>query len=578
MLLLSDNTDHVDPTIRYGLPESINVIQPSDFFLLRYAGDFASERGGILRGEFKLAYNLEPETRPIPFIAGYSQLRLRPFGETDIETERWHPINALAQGQLSFQAYLDTTETQILQALFDDAGVVSMAVHLVYRGLVAGIPWLIRADGPALNNHMAASIGEEPATVDQIVAAFLSLPEDVISWRHIGDEFDIPEAPADDTMRTEAAYHSVDRLFEPIDRTDFMPPPQYRYVPREHADFDYALFNYRQEEHTHDLEWSISDFFASLSDDQRNRLFPTVSQVSPFARVTIHLINSLSFDPAFLTAITVDVKNIGSQGIFEDRQFRFRAGDPQAAQFTTFQPVLTGGLQLQYRITAVMAPPQPDEWPLVIQRDFTATEGRVIEVNRETAGIDFVHLHADDAVFTTASTVDIALTQADDAPVAAITLTKEKPVTWVALPDVTSDTDLHVLCRVLPLADVEAEPFILYDNPLDGREVAIYAYQLDVLDPDEITATLDATASERYPFVALEIAATLRTLEPGQAVTWRILRHDVFSPLHYRYRLHVVAREEDGETLPMVVSDWYEASGHHHTLDTDFISEHLNVL
>ncbi len=614
-------SDHIDTSIRYTLPEAVTVAETMqntpDFFLLRYAGDFATERGGILRGALNLLHaerhddegagsTPAPTTRPVPFIAGYSRLLLRPFGnidETDIETGHWHRLDALEQSRISLLAYLDTTEAQILRSLLADASdAVSLELKLVYRGLVAGMPGLIHAESERLNTHMHATLGSAPASVDQIIAAFLSLPEGVVTWRFIGDERTdaaAREKPPRNTLHTEAALHALDKLFEPVERSTFIEPLRYRYLPRDSAlspDYRYALVNYRQEERIHTLGWSISELVERLTPDERARLFPTVSQVSPFAQVTIYVVNSLPFDPAYLTSITVDVKNIGARGIFENRSFQFSAEETQVAQFSTFQPVLTSGLQLQYRITAVLAPPAPDQWPVVIKRDFVHTESTVIEVNRESTGIDCVHIHADTAVFSRASAVEVALTLpetpdshvADDAgnglSLAAVTLTSDRTAVRIALPDRAPENELYISSRALPPANLaDAAAFTLHDGALVGREVSIHTYQLEVLDPDEITATLAVQASERYPFVAFEIISgagategTLRTLEPGRTHLWHILRGSVFTPLYYRYRLHVVARHEGGGTLPLVVTSWFESSQHQHILDADVISAYLN--
>lgn len=610
--------DHLDSGIRYRLPHAIALTETHsgapDFFLLRYAGDFTSVRGGILRSGLELLYdftepgditlndgngNVEAEAditdvadravtfRPVPFITGYSRLRLRPFGSDDFQTGQWHKIDALEQGNLNVLAYLDMNEAQILHSLLSDGSdVVSMEVYLVYRGLVAGIPWIVRFDTELLNAHIQAALGEDPATSGHIVAAFKSLPESGLSWHFVGDAaINTGEVPVD-TIRTEAALHGLNHLFQPVDRPDYLTTPRYRYVPPDSTlapDYSYTLFNYRQEERAHIVNWSITGLFERLTPEEREKLFPTVSQVSPFARVRVHIINSLPFDPAFLTSVTVETRNIGARGIFENRSFQFTAGDEQVAGFSTFQPVLTNDLELQYRITAILAPPTLDEWPVVIQRDFVAVEHTVIDVNRETAGIDFVHLSADADVFSIAGAVEIVLKQpGSDGPLAAVKLTRETRISWVALPDITPETDLQITCRVQPPADVSEEPITLRDGPLIGREFAVHTYQLERLDPDVITVKLDAQASVRYPFVAFEVQnrddsdeGILRTLEPGRESTWRIFRPGIFAPLFYRYRLHLVARDENGGTLPMVVTQWFDASANRLTLDADFITEHM---
>lgn len=623
MLLFEDEAqtsfkDHIDAGIRYTLPRAVTVAESSsgipDFFLLRYAGDFATERGGILRGTLALLYD-EPETpesvtdaevetaegfdgeeptapiqaRPVPFMAGYSRLRLRPFGEDDVQTGQWHKIDALEQSRLSMLAYLDTSEAQILRNLLSEGSeVVSMELYLVFRGLVAGIPWLVRADTLQLNTHLQSVLGEAPATADQVIAAFLSLPEEWLSWRFLGNPGDEAENLPNETLRTRAALHALDHLFEPVERPDYRTPLHYRYIPRDHElspDVSLALFNYRQDERAFSIDWSISDLFDRLAPEEQGKLFPTVTQVSPFSRVRIHVMNSLPFDPAFLTGVTVEVRHIGAQGIFENRSFRFAAGDEQVASFSTFHPALTGSLDLQYRITAILAPPSPAEWPRVVQRDFTASDGPVIDVSRQAAGIAFVHCSADVAVFSSAGAVDITLASPEtDEPLAGVRLTEDMPAAWIALPDINPETALHVTCHAHPPAGLDAEPLTIRDELLTGREVNVHAYQLEVLDADEITVTLDEQASEQYPFVAFEMTpekdsdeGILRSLDPGRTYTWHLHRASVFTPLLYRYRLHVVERNGDTGTKPMVLTPWFEASERQHTLNSDFIEERLII-
>ncbi len=625
MLLFEDEAqssfrDHVDAGIRYILPRAVTVEELSsgmpDFFLLRYAGDFATERGGILRGTLGLRYDtpetpsesptgtgeepLEGETevveepaepvtlRPVPFVAGYSRLRLRPFGDDDVQSGQWHKIDALEQSRLSMLAYLDTSEAQILRSLLsEESEVVSIELYLVFRGLVPGLPWLVRADTVQLNAHLQSILGEVPATADQVVAAFLSLPDEGLSWRFLGDPGDEAEHLPAETLRMQAALHALGHLFEPVERPDYRTPLQYRYVPRDHElspDVSIGLFNYRQEERAFSIDWSISDLFDRLAPEDRDRLFPTVTKVSPFSRVRIHVINSLPFDPDFVTGVTVDVRYVGAQGIFENRSFRFAAGDEQVVSFSTFHPALTGSLDLQYRITAILAPPSPDEWPRVVQRGFAAGEGTVVDVNPMTAGIEFVHCSADPAVFSRSEAIDVTLAMPEsDETLAGIQLTGDRPSAWIALPDLDPDALLRVTCRAHPPADLDAEPLTIRDELLTGREVSIHAFQLEVMEPDEITVFLDEQAGERYPFVAFELTpdedsdeGVLRSLDPGRTYSWRLHRDGIFSPLLYRYRLHVVERNGAGGTKPMVITPWFEASDHQHTLNADFIEERMN--
>lgn len=572
--------DHLEERVLHVLPAALRVAvapppnRDPDFFVLRYHGDFATARGGLLH----LRLELEPpaisstdgrEIRQVGFDNGRFRLILRSLldGEDD-EAGDWHPVTLAGREVAAPAVGLTPHEAQLLQTLLEDGrGVVEVEVELGYRGLVPGLPWLVTADAGALAAQLTALLPAGPVRADAVVAAFLSLSAGdatPLRWRPLVDlEGAAPEPPRD-AILAETALRALDRLFtrEPDEE------PLYRLREDTAAGastISWDLTPPRQERRRCSLVWSVSELHAQLADPEaRRRIFPIVTQVSPFAAVDIHILNQVPLDPAYLRKVAVDVRYTGEAGVPEFRSFPFD-GRSDVARFSTFHPAASVPFALDYRLTATLAPPNGSGWPVVRKSGWTPADGLVVEASRRTLGIDFVHVEAEPAVFEKTSAIDVALDGQEAAPLALLSLTAARPGAWVALPGHDPAAPLAARAEARALTD-GLPPFLLREGPLAGREVRIAAYQLEVLEPDRITLRLDPEAAPRFAYVAVTVAPLageprMYTLPPSETRVWSLFRSSVFDPIRFRYRIDYAALGDDGRPRPLATTDWTVTEG-----------------
>ena len=326
----------------------------------------------------------------------------------------------------------------------------------------------------------------------------------------------------------------------------------------------------RQELQYHSLGWSVTQIYNQLTDpDARQRFFPTVTQVSPFAEVDVRVINRVPIDPDYLRRVTVDLRYSGPSGVPEFRTITFD-GRTDVARFRTVYPAGTTAFQLDYRLTATLAPPNGVGWPTVRRGEYQPADGFVVEIERRALGMDFVEIGADAAVFETAAAIEVAvLTSAaagtEQQSVAQLTLTAAKPAAWVALPDVDPATVLRGRATALAQAD-PATACVVRDGTILGRRVRITADELEVLEPDRVSIELDPEVTEFFALVLVHIAPLdgdekYFSLTPGEQKLWNLFRGSVFEPVRFRYRLDYVAYDSEGHTLPLATTDWTIAEG-----------------
>ena len=426
-------------------------------------------------------------------IFGCGSARTQIEGAAD-RTGDWHRA-VFAGGAITSSAVsLSANETQILQSLLeDDLSVVEVEVDLRYRGLVAGMPWLVTAQAAALKAQLAALL-PAPASAEEIAMAFQSLSQqaEIVSWRALD-----PDAPEPDraTLLTEVALRALDLLFTCEPDSSPMAAPSYRLRPAAADDpptYAWDLINYRQEQRHHLLAWSVRELSAEIADpQQRQKLFPIAGQLDLFGHVDVFAINRMPCDADYLREVRVDLRFVGAAGVPEYRSFRFD-GSADTARFTATYPALARDFQLDYRITTVLAPPSGTGWPITLKREFVTAAGPVVEISRATTGLDVVRIEAEPRVFEKAARIDIELfaLAAPATPLTHISLTPAKTSAWVAL--AAADVSGNLAARVVaqPPSGVNQPPATLFDGPVAEQEIRIAAYQLEVLDPDRITIAL----------------------------------------------------------------------------------------
>ncbi len=588
--------DHLDEHRLYYLPEGTGLSETStgdrDFFLLRYRGDFSAVAGGLLHMqlEFKaLATELLDDLQakgwrihPVSFSVGRFRLGVRSMLEGATEqVGAWHEVLLGSEEVLASMVSLTPHETELLQGSLEDGrSVVEIDLDLRYRGLVPGMPWLVTAQTAALKTKLAPLLGNGSIRSDQVVAAFLSLPDlqdGSLNWQPL--ESDI--AASQETILTEVAFRSLEVFFQK-EPTPPLEIPHYHLLPASNTDpstFSWDLISPRQEERSLVISWSISELYQELTDlEERRKYFPVVSQVNPFEQVSIYVVNHLPFDANYLQEVQVDLRFTGPTGVPTYKSYTF-TGEKEIVSFTTIYPALTNTFQLDYRITATLAPLTGDGWTTLWKRDFATADGLVVEVSRKTADIDFVQVEAELQAFEKVDSIEVTLLLAGEhasessdppTPLVRLLLNRDKPTSWVALPGNDPDSQLHVRCLASPLGGVTAPPYTLFDGPLPSREVKIAAYQLEVLEPDRITISLDPETAPHFAYVAVSLApitaaetdeGKLYTLSPDKPRTWTIFRNSVFDSIRFRYRITYVAFDDSRHTLPMTSTIWSVAEG-----------------
>ena len=453
-----------------------------------------------------------------------------------------------------------------MQRLLENGeGVVEIELSLAYRALTQPLPWLATAQTEPLWQALHTTLGSQPHPVAEIVAAFLSLPTGVVTWESLAGETTPPPAELSETLLTELAHHALEAWFEEekwdADLTDF--PDQRNQVNQVHPfnlrpilplapTYSWDLRLPRLTAVNHHLTWSVTELYQSFTDPaQRQTLFPVVGALTPFAPATVHLVNTLPFDPAFLRRVQVDVHYPGLTGVAQYRSFTFDGTQP-VQSFTFTYPALTTPLELAARLTATLAPKGGVGWPTIWRRDFAPVSG-VVEVNRELADMAFVQIAADSLIFTDVAQLDLTVWQEGEVePVAQVALTAVSPTTAISLPGHNgSDT---TFCVSIDGTDTT---FSVSTTPL-----TITTDDLAPKQPDTITIQ---RSHDSHAFLGIELAklntdhTIFYTLEPDQPRTWPFFRRTLFQPIRYRYRLHTVPTDLNGQTLPLVVGEWVES-------------------
>ncbi|MEL6453102.1 MAG: hypothetical protein AAFQ40_00110 [Cyanobacteria bacterium J06623_5] len=596
--------DHANPQVKYALPTGMTIATTSagvpDFFLLRYAGDFSTARGGLLR--FQLAFEdlsreslstAEQSIRAIAFSRGYFRVRVRShLGENSNmanpnQVGSWYPLILTGSTVSTNPVGLSTHEAEILKQLLEEGrNSVEVELDLRYQGLVTVGPWLVTANLPDLKYHLLAKLGADAVSADQVVAAFLSLPEETspVSWRSLQpDGPDSLKEPSREIILTETAWRSLETLFKAESVTDPSASTLYQLIPIQEDDvstFSWNLLTPRLAERPHFLSWQSSELKPYLIDPkQRQALFPTVDQLTLFGTTEIHVINHLPFDAHHLKEIRVSLRFSGATGVPEYHNVVFDADsstlEPLRVVYPAFSP-----FQLDYQVTAVLAPSRGGGWPILLKKDFVAADSTVVEIDRHVLDIEMVQVLAEPSVFNQCSAIAVELwpesapiDKPDDEnkPLAStqLTLTADRHAAWVTLPDIQPDTPLQMRCVAVPPEGTDRPSHTLTAGSVVNRSIHIASHLLEVLSPDYISITSDVPASE-FAYIAVSVASIsaadndagqLYSLVSGKTHRWPLFRSSIFEAPQFRYQIHYVAYDDAGRSLPISTTNWLTATG-----------------
>jgi hypothetical protein len=610
MLLLPNNhdpqpaplgySDHQDPQLMYYLSEGATVARARDgwpaFVVLRYRDDMAA--GGILSLRLVLkqpspellasAGAAGRQPLPVVFDEGAFRLRVRSsLDGSDAQAGFWRPAVFAGSDVTVSAVHLDLHETQMLLALLEGGQAsVEVDLDLGYRGLVAGMPWLVTAQAVALRAFLAPMLGNDFISADQIVAAFLSIPEQS-AWLSRVELASATPVPTHDALMTEIALRSLDRLFEAAPGPTVIDPPHYRMLPPSEGDppaYSWDLLTYRLEQRRHRIGWSVDELAPQLADaNLRQRMFPVAGQFDILGHIDVYVFDHLRYDPAYLRELRVDLRCTGPAGAPIYKNLRFD-GTVDLVRFEAIYPAVVSDFKLSYRLTTTLAPPNSASQPITIRRDFVAAERPLIEVTSDAAGIEIVRVEADPRVFQNTPTIDVQVwrsvatsstgqpaNDAARAPYTTLTLTLDRSDAWVALPATLPSSELRVRCLAYAPRDTDRPPYTVLEGTIADRTIRITDGLLEVLQPDVITLTLDPELAPRIAYAAIELlpnsgpvaAASGKqlSLEPNQPQYWYLWRSSIFDPVSFSYRVSYVTYDDAGKTLPLTTTDWMTAEG-----------------
>lgn len=574
--------DHREAALAHCLAGGLTVARRADgwpeLLLLRLrSGDGAADAAGTLTLRLallppapELAAALEARglrAAPVSYERARYRLRLRaPLDAGDAQTGVWR-LAALASGALAATAvHLTPQEDELLRVLLaDGAGALEVEADLRYTGLGPAAPWLVSAATQPLAAHLAAHLGDAPASADAVAAALLSMPaaSPLLRWEALE-----PGAPAvDETLLVELSRHMLGTLLAPVPADDPFAPQMYALRPLAElpAVLSWDLLVPRRVERSHLLYWSSAELAADLAKPEASaRIFPVAPDLDIFGRRDVLAVNYLPTDPAGLREVRVDARSLGAGGVPEYRNLRF-SGAAEVASFSVTYAA-TAGFQLDYRVTCVLAPPNGAGWPVLLKGDFRPADGAVIAV--DAAGVELARAEAEPLAFERCAAVDVEVC-ADGAPAASLRLTPERPRAWAALTGSASGASLTARCTAHPPAGMDAPPLALAERPLSDRVARVAAAELEVIEPDTVTISVAADCPP-CAYLGVELASAdgpapaegkRLTLEPGVPRTWRVFRASVFAPPRFRYRLHYVALDAEGRTLPLASTEWREGEG-----------------
>ena len=587
--------DHAEPGCRFYLPDSLGPVLESDsgvprFRLVRY--ESSGVAGGLFYGEFTAKRSdleklkaADPEViwESVPCCQAWIRLQLRSHtGDETLQQGRWTRVDCDGGAHFRISFHLDKNDTVMLKALLEE-GEASVEVRLRYHynGLVIGPQGIGRMNVERFLNHPELGASDREWTQIDIVAFYLSLAPGIISFQSLEGE----PWHSSEQLLGETALRSMDSFFKQEDRAGDV---IYRFSgsqSMEQQTLVIPLHTARNEVRTHCIEWSVSDIYASLSDERsRRKHFPVVGLKDAFRSVEVHAVNSVPFDPGYVRRVIVDLRYTGGSGIFEHRKFRFSGEDNFRSLETRF-PSINTDFRLESRVRVLMMPSDGGRMPTVWPRDavFEPEPTSLVELTPARIGLRMFRIAAGEGVFQYVSRItgvlrEAAIEEETGAILAEFEFNPDKQTANVALSVPPGNPDVCVLCVAHPPESVSADPIVILESETCPEELVIPRHWFEVLEPDMITIRLPSPSRENLLFAAVafkraddpaDAEGTLRPFDlsktdagsDSSSVTWNLWRKHVFEQSQYMYRFQYVNRDAEGRTLPMQFGDWITESG-----------------
>ena len=486
-------------------------------------------------------------------------LRSPVAGAEELGVWRRAPLGGRDDLVLAFQTGPESAE--ILRVLALEGGnPVAIEAELDHAGWVSGFPFVAKAEAEPLRAALLARIGEGGASAEAVEAAFLSLPEGVLSL----ERTDPGPDPGDEALRREAARRALGAIFVRRESGDGI-----LHALGEATDavrLAWRLDLPRIEVRRTRLRWECAALMAGLTTEAaRQRHFPMARAVRPFETVEIRALNQIPLDPEHVLRVRLDLLFTGRGGTEETTTLEFRPGDPPLKAVSTIYPGLTHPFRVSSRLRVMIAPPEglgfPTLWPATAGFE-PAANPLAIDLSPARADVDLVELLALDGVF--ASCGAIRCTIEGGARRAIARLTSEKPHAWAALPGRAAAAPLRVRLEAEPSVPGTSAPVVVREAALDEGRVLVSPIDVAVVEPDRVVARL---ASERIAFALVEVRSAgtedvqSKVLRPGGAAEFAVWRPDIFRPLAFDWRVSAVRRDAEGRTLPIETGPWEQGTG-----------------
>lgn len=519
--------DDADPGLRYRLPAGLVPLPGPDG--TPQAMVTRSSDGGQLLLRLGGSWELQDGERPVAFTGGRFRLRLRaPSGAAELGG--WRETAIAGETLVDRSVALDPVETAIALRLGRHAeDLVEVEVQLDVHGLTVPLPWLLRTEADALRPRLAALLGPEPTSWEEVENAFLGLTPDTFTW--------YPLEPAALRPAADQAMKAIAHLAAPLlllsgergwSLADDWP-----------ATIDVSLAVPQVRRDAVALSWSFSDFLAAASDPARHLI--DVSVPAPFEAADVHVVNDVPLAAGGISSIVVEVATGGPTGTV---RHEFLPGAPGAARLRfvleTFEE-----LALRWRAHATVSTAQG---PTVVSTDFRAT-GMLVEVTSDSLHLAPLLLHALPEVFEHLDGIEITLGSR------TLTLRATAPQAWAV-----GRTPPPTAPVVALLPSGERRP--LGDLPLARRGLTLDAAALGVGESVDVVLRPPADLAGRAAYLAVQVeGGPWRTLDAGEQLACPVRRDNRLVPARLRYRCKVVARDDGGGTRPMSESAWIDAEG-----------------
>ncbi|MGH8564660.1 MAG: hypothetical protein ACREXW_11480 [Gammaproteobacteria bacterium] len=468
----------------------------------------------------------------------------------------WRPVTLGGRGDLVVTFHMSPGSAEILRALALEGGnPVTLEVDLDHAGLVAGFPFVARADAKELHAALMTQLGPGDSTPEAIEAAFLSLPVGLLQF----ERTDVGLDPGAEALQRETAQRGLLHMFLRRESSDG--PLHALGNPPDTETVAWRLDLPRVEVRRSRLRWEFASLMAVLTTEEaRRRHFPMARAVQPFENVEIRALNEIPLDPEHALRVRLDLSFTGRGGTEETTTIEFRPGDPPLKSVSTVYPALTHPFRVASRLRLMVAPPGgqgfPTLWPATAAFQ-PAPNPLAIDVSPARADVDLVELRALDGVFACCGAVLCTIRSGDRRTIAR--LTAAKPHAWAVLPGRIAAALLSFRLEAEPPAPGNAAPVVIREAAVQDRRVLVSPIDVSVVEPDRVAVRL---ASEHIVFALVELRAAgsdhvrSQVLRPGETAEFAVWRSDIFQPLAFDWRVSAVRRDAGGRTLPIETSPW----------------------